>query len=67
MTDATAIARRLYADISKTVTRSLTAEAVLDRYSLFGASLDAVIAASNGYLRLRSPGFVEAIRQEPAP
>lgn len=54
-------------DLAKTVTRSLPTEQAMDRYGLWGDRLDAVVAASNGTLRLRSPGMVEAVRRETTP
>lgn len=64
MTQATQLARRIYADLCQSPTRSLTTEAAMERYDLWGDGLAAVVAASNGYLRIRSPGLLEAVPQE---
>ncbi|CDI04128.1 hypothetical protein BN873_890034 [Candidatus Competibacter denitrificans Run_A_D11] len=58
------LARRIYANLCQSPTRSLTTEAAMERYDLWGDGLAAVVAASNGYLRIRSPGLLEAVPQE---
>ncbi|MER2528041.1 MAG: hypothetical protein ABTR07_08955 [Candidatus Competibacter denitrificans] len=61
MNPATQMARRIYADLSQSPTRSLTTEAAMERYDLWGDGLAPVVAASKGYLRIRPPGLLEAV------
>lgn len=68
MSDPRDLARRIYADLAKTAVRSLPTEQVGMTYGLWGDGLKRVIDASNGWLKLRSPGMVEAVkRSEPTP
>lgn len=66
--DPLTTARRIYADLAKTATRSLPTEQAMERWGLWGDELRRAIDASDGWLKLRSPGLVEAVkRSEPTP
>lgn len=56
------LARRIYADLDKTATRSLPTEQAMERWDLWGDGLDRVIAASCGHLRIRWPGLLEVAK-----
>lgn len=62
--DAVKIARQLYLDLSKKGSLGMADWRVCDVYNLAAADLRQVIAASNGHLRLRPPGIVEAMKLE---
>lgn len=64
MRDHTAIARQIYADLRQSATHSLPTEQARERYDLWGEEFDAVIAASNGYLRRVSPGLLVLAKSE---
>jgi hypothetical protein len=65
--DAVKIARQLYLDLSKKGSLGMVDWQVCDRYCLSAADLRAVIVASNGHLRLRPPGILEAVKLETKP
>lgn len=62
--DPLTTARRIYAELDKTATRSLPTEQVGMTYGLWGDGLDRVIAASCGHLRIRWPGLLEAVKTD---
>lgn len=62
MSDHTAIARRLYADLRDSATHSLPTEQARERYDLWGDALDAVIAASQGHLFVSPWGLLTATK-----
>ena len=66
MTDAEAvkIARQLYCDLRGKGSLGMVDWQVCDRYCLSAIDLREVIAASAGYLRLRQPGIIEAVKPE---
>lgn len=64
MSDHTAIARQIYADLRDSAMHSLPTEQARERYNLWGADFDAVIAASKGYLRRVSPGLLVLAKPE---
>jgi hypothetical protein len=66
MTDAEAVkvARQLYRDLSGKGSLGMVDWRVCDRYCLSAADLRAVIIASNGHLRVRPPGIIEAVKPE---
>lgn len=59
--DHTAIARQIYRDLAGKPNGMVDWQAC-DRYCLSAADLHYVIAASNGHLRLRPPGILEAVK-----
>jgi hypothetical protein len=61
--DHTAIARQIYREL-KASSCGMADWRVCDVYNLAAADLRQVIAASNGHLRLRPPGIVEAMKLE---
>ncbi len=66
MTDAEAvkIARQIYRDLRDKGPLGMVDWQVCDRYCLSAADLRAVIIASDGHLRVRPPGILEAIKPE---
>lgn len=61
-------ARQIYADLRDSATHSLPTEQARERYNLWGADFDAVIAASKGYLRVGQWGMLTATKTtEPKP
>jgi hypothetical protein len=66
MTDADAVkvARQLYRDLSGKGTLGMVDWQVCDHYCLSAADLRDVIIASNGHLRVRPPGIIEAVKPE---
>ena len=66
MTDADALtlARQIYRDLSGKRQLGMVDWQVVEHYGLSAADLRAVIAASNGHLRLRPPGIVETMKLE---
>lgn len=63
--DHTAIARQIYRDLAGKGTAGMVDWQVCDHYGLSASDFKAVIAASAGYLRLRPPGILEAVKPEP--
>ena len=62
--DAVKIARQLYLDLRKKGSLGMVDWQVCDRYCLSAADLRDVIIASNGHLRIRKPGILEAMKPE---
>ncbi len=62
MSDHTAIARQIYADLRQSAMHSLPTEQARERYDLWGDALDAVIAASNGHLWINRWGLLTATK-----
>ena len=60
----TAIARQIYRDLADKGVLGMVDWQVCDRYCLSAADLWAVIIASDGHLRVRPPGILEAIKPE---
>lgn len=62
--DHTAIARQIYRDLAGKP-HGMVDWQVCDCYCLSATDFRAVIEASKGHLRWRSPGILEAIKPEP--
>ena len=60
--DHTAIARQIYRDLAVRGKAGMVDWQVCDRYCLSASDFRAVIEASNGHLRLRQPGILEAVK-----
>jgi hypothetical protein len=60
---AVKIARQIYRDLSGKP-HGMVDWQVCDRYCLSATDFRAVIAASDGHLRLRKPGILEAVKPE---
>lgn len=65
--DAAVIARQLYRDLSMKGPLGMVDWQVCDRYCLSAADLRDVIIASDGHLRMRPPGILEAVKLETKP
>ncbi len=63
-TDAVKIARQIYRDLSGKGPLGMVDWQVVEHYGLSAADLRAVIIASNGHLRVRPPGIIEAVKPE---
>jgi hypothetical protein len=62
--ESLSIARQIYRDLSDKGPLGMVDWQVCDRYCLSAVDLRDVIAASNGHLRLRPPGIIEAVKSE---
>ncbi len=60
------LARKIYFDLRVKGPLGMVDWQVCDRYCLSAVDLRAVIAASDGHLRVRPPGIVEAVKPETA-
>jgi len=62
--EAVKVARQIYRDLSEKGSLGMVDWQVCDRYCLSAVDLRDVIITSNGHLRKRPPGIIEAIKPE---